>query len=759
MFMTISVTGRALTRSAVILAVALALQPALHAQSDEGGLQEIVVTAQKREQRLVDVPIAITALSGDALDRRGITDVQGLEGFTPNLQISPTPGNSTAAQIAIRGSVTANPALTWEPAVGIYVDGVYVGKTQGALFDLIEIDRIEVLRGPQGTLWGRNTLAGAFNVVTRSPSGEAGGSATVNVGNYSALGGKVSIDFPKIGEAKVNLAVAAQRRDGWIDNRAGNLPTPPGRAASTSELNNVDSKSARLAVDVPVNDSFKIAYRGDYNDIDQNASHSQLYRALLPFLAPYVSTSRQEKATVDGPSFERSKTQGHSLTLEWQLNDNNTLRSITAQRKLTWEDGLDLDGSPLNIAHTQRLSDYDSVSQELQWIGNSRDLNYVAGLYYFEDDGFTDNPQAFFVEFGPAVGVRFKSQYGFKTQAFATFGQLDYAINDQFSVTAGLRYTDEDKSIARCAGLVGIFDYVPCITRAKTNFSDTTPLAVLTWKPNDSFSGYIKYAEGFKSGGFNGEAGDPSNPIPVNVAQVQTPYLPESLKSTEIGGKWLFADNRGYANVALFSNDSQDMQLSIFEAKGAANSSIKNAGEANVKGLEVELGWQFPQGTRLQFALGKMDGDFDRYVDRGVEVAFNRALTHLPETTLSATLDAALGNVFGAEARLLLDASYIGNYTLYAYPIKVLPATDPASVNSALANDTRVPSHTRVNARLSFDGVEVGGTKVDVALWSKNLMDKKYIQNMIDFGPGFGSLTQVYFGTPRTYGIELTGRW
>ncbi len=593
----------------------------------------------------------------------------------------------------------------------------------------------------------------------RKPSGEAGGNATISFGNFSAVGGKVSIDLPKIGAANVNLALAAQRRDGWVNNRAGNLPTPPGRTASTSELNDLDSKSARLAVDLPVNDSFSIAYRGDYNDIDQNASHSQLYRALLPFLAPYVSRERQSRATVDGPSFERSRTQGHSLTLEWQVGDADVLRSITAQRQLTWEDGLDLDGSPLDIAHTQRLSDYDSLSQELQWVGSRGRLSYVAGLYYFEDDGFTDNPQAFFVEFGPAVGVRFKSQYGFETRATALFGQLDYALSDQFSVTAGLRYTDEDKSIARCAGLVGIFDYVPCITRAKTSFSDTTPLAVLTWKPRDSFSAYLKYAEGFKSGGFNGEAGDPANPIPVNIAQVQTPYLPESLQSTELGAKWLFADNRGYANVALFHNDSQDMQLSIFEARGAANSSIRNAGEATVKGLEVELGWQMAQGTRLQFALGKMDGEFDRYVDRGVEVSFNRALTHLPETTLSASLDAAIGTLFGAEARLLLDASYIDEYTLYAYPLATLPSTDPASVGSALANDTRVPGHGLLNARLSLDGVEIGGTRLDVALWSRNLADKEYIQNMIDFGPGFGSLTQVYFGTPRTWGIELTSRW
>ena len=749
----------ALANLSIAAAVTFAIQPIAQAQTDAGALEEIVVTAQKREQRLIDVPIAVTALGGEALERRGITNVQGLEGFSPNLQISPTPGNSTAAQIAIRGSVTANPALTWEPAVGMYVDGVYVGKTQGALFDLIEIDRVEVLRGPQGTLWGRNTLAGAFNIVTRKPSGEASGSATVDIGNYSARGGKVSIDFPTLGAAKINLALAAHQRDGWVSNKVGNAPTPPGRAASTSDLNNSDTKSARLAIDVPASDVVDIAYRGDYNDVDQNSSFSQLYRSSLPFLTPYVSKSRLTSATIDGPSFERSKTQGHSLTIDWRVSDTNTLRSITAKRKLTWQDGLDLDGSPLDIARTQRLSDYSSTSQELQWIGNSGGLQYVAGVYYFKDDGYTDNPQAFFLDFGPAVGVRFKSQYGFTTKATAGFGQVEIPLNDQFSFTGGLRYTNETKTIARCAGLVGIFDYVPCLTRAEKSFNATTPLAVLTWKPDASFSGYLKYAEGFKSGGFNGEAGDPANPIPVNIAQVQTPYLPEKLKSMEIGAKWLFADNRGYANLAAFHNKSQDMQLSIFEAKGAANSSIKNAGEAKVNGAEFELGWRFEQGTRVQVSLGQMSGKFERYVDRGVEVAFNRAMTHLPKSTAAATLDAALGSMLGGEARLLVDVSHIGDYTLYAFPLAVLPAVDPASVNSALANDTRVPSHTLVNARLSLGGIAYGSAKFDVALWSKNLLDEKYIQNMIDFGPGFGNLTQVYFGTPRTYGLQATVRW
>ncbi|MGA0735572.1 MAG: hypothetical protein ACO3PC_08855, partial [Steroidobacteraceae bacterium] len=144
---------------------------------------------------------------------------------------------------------------------------------------------------------------------------------------------------------------------------------------------------------------------------------------------------------------------------------------------------------------------------------------------------------------------------------------------------------------------------------------------------------------------------------------------------------------------------------------------------------------------------------------RGVDVAFNRSLPHLPETTIGLSLDAALGTIFGADTRLLIDLTRMDDYTLYPYPIIVAATTDPASVGSALANDTRVPAYDLVNARLSFDGLRIGNNEIDVALWSKNLFDKEYIQNMIDFGPGFGNLTQAYFGMPRTFGIELATRW
>jgi iron complex outermembrane receptor protein len=396
----------------------------------------------------------------------------------------------------------------------------------------------------------------------------------------------------------------------------------------------------------------------------------------------------------------------------------------------------------------------------LQWVGSSGALSYVAGLYYFEDDGFTDNPQEFFMEFGPGAGVKFKSRYGFETTAKAMFGQVDYSINDAFTLTAGLRYTDEEKSTERCAGIPGVFDYVPCFTRAKTSFSDTTPLVGLTWKVRDDFTTYLRYAEGFKSGGFNGEAGDPSNPIPVNVAQAKTPYLPENLKSTELGAKWLFADNRGYANVALFDDGRQDMQLSIFEASGAAGSSIKNAGEANVKGLEVELGCQFEQGTRAaRPRSARWTASSTSFVDRGVDVAFNRLLPHLPETTLSASLDAALGEVFGSEARLLLDATYIGD--AHAVPIPG-EGHDGRPRLGELGAGQRHPYQGLHGGQRAAVVRRLRDRAAPRSAWRcgrRTCSTRSTSRNMIDFGPGFGSLTQAYWGTPRTYGLEFTGRW
>ena len=305
--------------------------PAPAAGGESATLERVEVTVQKRKERLQDVPLATTAITAQDLETRGIANVADLSALAPNLQVSQTPGNATAAQIAIRGSVTTNPALYWEPTVGMYVDGVYVGKMQGSVFDLVDLERVEVLRGPQGTLYGRNTLAGAINLVTRKPSGDWGGSAALELGNYNARVGKLSMDLPQIGPLKAAVGLRGEQRDGWVR-------TTPG--SSVPELNNRDNRGGRLALNLALSPALELDYRYDNSHADQAPRHSQLVRSDLAGLGLIVAQGRQTTASVDGPLFERMDIDGHAFTAEWKVNADNSLKYIGALRKMDWEDGL-----------------------------------------------------------------------------------------------------------------------------------------------------------------------------------------------------------------------------------------------------------------------------------------------------------------------------------------------------------------------------------------------------------------------------------
>ena len=737
-------------RSACLAALAATALCVQTVQADQAVIEEVVVTAQKRAQNIEDVPLSLTAIGASAIERRDITNIGDISPMVPNLQITQAPGGTTSPQIAIRGGVTINPALTWETTVGLYLDGVYIGKTQGALFDVVDVERIEVLRGPQGTLYGRNTLAGGINVVTKAPSGELSGRAQAGAGNLGGRTLAASVDLPAFGALRINLSGRRETRDGWVD--VDDLPGFP--LVSVDELGEVDATAFRVAADLDLSERATLGYRFDHSDHDQTAAHSQLHRLDFDFGLPlggFISTDREKAAAIDGPSFERSEVSGHSLTLEVDLTETLRFKSITALRDLSWSDALDLDGSPIDVAHTQRHSDYDSFSQEVQLLGTQGRLNYVAGLYYFEDDGFTDNPQRFFGAFGP-FGLTFVSRYGFETQAIAAFAQLEFALTDVLTLTAGLRYTDEEKRIERELGNAGQPRTIPAGTKADTSFDDVTPSFSLSYAINDATTAYLRYAEGFKSGGFNGEA--------QTVAETLRPYRSETVRSIEAGIKGVWLDNRLRAAAAVFQNDHKDMQLSVFTAEGAAGSSVRNAGEAKIRGFEMEGSLQVTDGLRLAAGYGYLDPEHDQFLDCGgtVDVAGNRAFPHAPEHSFNASLDARLARGRWGELALLLDYSRFSEHALYPYPI--VPDANPACAPSALAPATEVGDYGLANARLILGGVDLGSTtSMTATLWVKNLGDEKYRANMLDFGPGFASLTTAYYGLPRTYGISLALNW
>ena len=577
------------------LAILFGARSIAHAQLDE-----IVVTAQKREQSIQDVPIAITAIDEGYIESRNITSIKALSSLAPNVKIENTPGNTSAAQISIRGGVTINPALTWEPTVGLYLNGSYIGKTQGSVFDVSDIERVEVLRGPQGALYGRNTLAGAVNIITAKPTEEFGGKLKVGFGNYNSQMAKGSVNFGPLGPIRAKISGLIEKRDGFVEAVENPFPAvlTAGPLRGQEQYESFDKKSVLVALRADLSDKFTLDYTFDYSEADQEPAFSQIINvsennifdpnspayafggAFFP-LDLYVNADRQFTGTTDSPNiFEISQVQGHNLTATYD-GGFGEFKSITAFRSTEWADGLDLDGAPLPLAHTQRISDYDSFSQELQLTRSADRLNYVLGVYYFKDDGFTNNPQTFFG--GASV---FDSRYGFETDAKAVYGQLDFDVTDALTLTGGLRYTEEEKTINRANIAVAFMNlppntpFVPEGTTGKTKFDDFSPQAGVNYAASDNINLYAKYSKGFKSGGFNGEA--------ESVVETLRPYEAETINSFELGAKTRFWGGRAQLNATAFFNKHKDMQLSVFTAQGAAASDIRNAGGANINGFELE---------------------------------------------------------------------------------------------------------------------------------------------------------------------------
>jgi len=722
------------------------------------GVGEIVVTAQKRSENIQKVPIAISAVSGEFLNSRAITAIDGLGSIAPNMQITRAPSNKTITQISIRGSVTINPAVTWEPAVGLYLNGVYIAKAQGSVFDVADLERIEVLRGPQGTLYGRNALAGAVNLVPRAPSGKFALTAEATYGNYDYWKGRMVLDLPEWNGFSLKLSGQIAKRDGFT--RISGVP-------GVSRINDLDSKSGMVQLRYqPAGSGFIADYMFDYSNHDQRPDFAQLYSVYtdggplaifdpkspsysgIP-LAPYASTTRQKSAVLDGnPQFERSETYGHALILSVPLG-SATIKSTTSYRWMHWSDSLDLDGSPLAVAFTARDTRFHSFSQELQATGKALNdkLNYVAGLFYYSEYAGTQNPQSFF--FGSA---NYLSAFGSHTKAFAAYTQVDYAFTDQLKLTLGARYTHEKKDISRLLVANGftVAD-IPFGAVPDAKYNSFTPAATLSFQANPDVNIYARYARGFKSGGFNGETntfGAPGSPVdcPTQPAELCNPYKPETVDSYELGVKTRLLGGKMILNLSAFWDEHKNIQLSVFKADGAAASQVLNAARARVRGLEAELTVRPIDAITFHGSAAYLDPHYESYIDGGVDVSNNRAFPHAPHYTGSASLDARLARGDWGTFTVSGDVNYTSSYFTYPYPFTGSQQT---------AYQTRAAAQTFVNARATLANIPVGGTQAQVSVWGKNLFDSKKPSNFIDFGTSFGGLTVAYFPDPRTYGLTV----
>ncbi|MBP8925653.1 MAG: TonB-dependent receptor [Pseudomonadales bacterium] len=776
---------------AVCCAFALGVISTLHATaaSAQGAvIEEMVVTAQKREQNLQDVPISITAITGEQLETRGIEGLDSLSSLAPNLQVNRAPGNSLTSQVSIRGSVTGQTAIYLDPAVGMYVDGVYMGKAQGSMFDVLDLERVEVLRGPQGTLFGRNTLGGAISFVTRKPTGEWGGSASVDIGNYNSHVESMSLDLPKWGIASVSLSARNEEADGWMSNRSG------------KDEGSTDRQSFRSAVRLDLSDALTLDYAYDYSTIDETQVPTTLYStsgsvgsindlgnillgagtrfsipaliqsgnyliAAEPQMAPYVSGSRPGSMASDiiHENTQRLNVDGQALTLSYELNEHNTLKYIGSIRNMWVKDRVDLDGTPVVLVKTGRNSHLDANSHEIQWIGEAGRLNYVGGLYYYEEDGVNVGSPTIMLSPPPANTKQVTYKVG--DTAKAVFGQLDYALTDALTLTAGLRWTTEERrnTSAQFATLGHQGPIIATIlpwTKADESWDATTPVFAATYAFSDDLTLYARFAEGFRAGGFSGE-------VPT-VEGVTTPVDPEESTTYEAGFKSTLADGAAQLNVAVFHNEITDMQLSRL-LPGTTASVLTNAGEATMQGIEIEGVLLLGENWKLQGSYGYLHGEFDKYMDfpyspataalAGVSMTTlintgdNRVFPYAPEHTLNLVLEGKLLDTDWGELRGLLEYRYSSDFYAYASN-KSLTVADAGA--GTLADINEIPGLDLINARLKLADMPVGGPgSANVSLWVQNLADSKQFANTIDFS----YFQNANWVIPRTYGVKFDYKW
>lgn len=749
--------------------VAQAMVPAEETQSphiSRAGekIADIVVTARRQAESLQKTPLAVTALSEEMIDRLGINQPDRISNLAPNLVITQQTASTTASSIYIRGIGEQNPILTSESGVGLYLDGVYLARTSGAIFDLIDLERIEVLRGPQGTLFGRNTTGGAVQLVSRAPSSTFEGKVKAGYGSFDEWYAQAQVDTGDIGGAPVraSLSYMHRSRDGYVDNRLTPDRLDPGSL-------NSDVLRARVAADIG---SATVDYVFDYNDRNGAPTFFQLVAA-SPDVARYYGNSpafggapfllsrtyQKDVLRTDGQVTTRqsssSRIKGHALTVEIPVTDAVTFKSISAYRTLDVDFIFGLSGNgdlkgvvldPVSFAPT--ISSVAPIqgfqrdrqkqwSQELQILGASDNLKYVLGLFYFREKVASDTDQflTFVLPGGDAgMNLRPRSTFSAVSKSYAAFGQASYRpslLDERLELTAGLRYTRDEKSLAQTH---------PQLVDGETSFDNVSWLLSAAFDIAPDILAYVRATSGYKAGGFN-----PSAPF-LNL------YGPEKALAYELGLKSRWLDGRLQANIALFSTRYDNLQVQQFVAGSAGSQSIYvNAGKARYRGIEIELTAVPATGLSLEGSLGYTDPKYRSFLyrdpgtDQVTDVAANARFPYLSKLTTHVAVDYGW-DVGGSRMSARIDYAYRSGRDFSPVP-EATPFMDA------------IRDHGRhdLSARLTLSKVPFGPAEGEVSLWGANLLNRHDVGSGIDFGSlGFAG---VAFAPPRTFGVNLQARF
>lgn len=805
-----------------------------------GALEEIIVTAQKREESNQEVPIAITALTSEAIVNRGINNSESLLGQVPGIGGFASPGSRSNVSLSIRGVSGGSPAnLSTDPTTGTYLDGVFLGKMAGSSMDVAELERIEILRGPQGTLYGRNSTGGAINYVTRKPVGEFGVRAVASAGNYDFYTVKVNVDTPSIGtpdeglgQLAANFGIQTRERDGFYDNDSNG-----------EDFNDLDRQAWRLGLQWQVGDNFVADYAYDGSQLDEinnldavvglnpldsagNVSRIDALRGTLlqaqawaatPGTDPRIASrwipslqrtidvyqqrvdqgrGQRDRGEIDVTPRDRSEGDGHALTLAWEVDDI-TIKSITAMRDFELRATGDIDdidstidengiGAYNDLAHLtlgqlygatggfdpgipqlpfdafwgaidaaggalhfsqNSKSEYEQFSQEFQLLGATDRLEYVLGLYYFDDEVKYTRTSTAVVPLAPIGETRYK----LTTEAWAAFGQATWTpgwLDERLSITAGLRYTEEDKEVDwDNDAMIGVLTppVPPMSASDEESFDNVSSNLTFAFQVTEDINAYVRYATGYRSGGFNGES------------FASDPIEEETMEQIELGFKSDWWDNRLRLNGAIYGYTYEDLQVGLIDtSSGTPNSFTTNAGEAERWGAELELLVAPTENLTLGLSYSHIDGDFEEFPDLCGTNQPQECFTGKDFANRAVSPD----NMLNFFADYLVARTDIGDVTAYVnvnWQDEFYASTAWQAVvggDPVLYPNIPMESRTIVDARINLDNVPVGDGNLRFTLWGKNLTDEDYASYGINFGNALGLVTENY-GDPLTWGVEV----